>query len=110
MTLEPFSLEELGDGEEASLQTTTVVMSGKSDFDRIVRFLHTLANPRPLVIVRQAAFERETAEEDDGEFGRVSFSLRLALVHSPVEPVEPVEESKIAGDTTEAVDSDQEDH
>lgn len=80
---EPFSLTELLEGEEAPLLSTTVIVTGKSEFECLLRFVHTLGNPRPLILIRQASFERELDSEDDGEFGQVNFSLRLAFIHSP---------------------------
>lgn len=87
---EPFGTEaSIEDGVEddpAALLSTTAIVSGTADFDQLVRFLHLLSNPRPLILVRQASFEREDGEPAGGE---LNFSVRLALVESPPQEVAP---------------------
>lgn len=91
-TPEPLTI---GEGEEATtttLSTTTAVVSGVTRFESIVRFLHVLANPRPLILVRQASFERDDTNETGTPDDLLRFSVRLAFVEA-APTTEPAAES-----------------
>lgn len=64
------------------LCSTAVVISGSADFDSVVRLVHLLSNPRPLIVVREASLEREESSSEESAFGQVKFSLRLGLVQT----------------------------
>ena len=86
---EPFeaveSTEDVLESEPTALLSTTAVVSGTAKFDQLVRFVHLLSNPRPLILVRQASFEREDATDGDVGPDSLKFSLRLAFVESPAD-------------------------
>lgn len=92
---EPFesvaSTEDTLEPEPTALLSTTAIVSGTADFDQLVRFVHLLSNPRPLILVRQASFEREETMDGGPAANTLKISLRLAFVESPADEPVPAE-------------------